>query len=136
MTMKIADYAEQTTTIAPLLAELRRVIDAREELARQDGELSKQKQDIERRLLEFHETSGLDKLTGSGMSITFSEDLRPRVDPEKWVDIWKWAVANGQTQILYKQLGAAKVKELAESGTPLPEGVTLEGYTKINTRRV
>jgi hypothetical protein len=121
--------------INDLLADLRAVADIRERLAEMDGELSKRREAIEAGLRDFHETTGLDAARGGGMSVSFSEAMRPRVDPKRWDEVFRWAVDTGNTQCLYRQTSSAKLMEtIAEGGAP--PGVTVESYVKINARRV
>lgn len=122
--------------INPLLADLRLVNDLREKLSEIDGELSKRKEKIERGLLDYHERTDLESVRGGGMSVSFSPSLRPRVDPEKWDELFSWAVATGNTQCLYKQTSTAKLLECVTGGEAVPLGVTVESYVKINARRV
>lgn len=124
------------TEVNAAMAQLRQVIDLREKIAELDRELSQRRESLERILLDFHETSGLEQLRAGGLSITFNPALRPRIDPEKWDGIYEWAVHTGNTQCLYRQVAQAKFLELIEQGSQMPEGVTVESYTKINTRRV
>lgn len=122
---------------AELLADLRSIIDQREELARQDRELSGRKAYLERKLLAYHETTGIEKITSSGMSVSFNgQAMRARYDPEKWIDIVKWAVDTNNLQIIQRSTSDAKIVDLVVHGTPLPEGLTLENYVKISCRRV
>jgi hypothetical protein len=121
--------------IEDLLADLRAVADIREKLAEMDGELSKRRERIEAGLKDFHETTGLDGARGGGMSVSFSDAMRPRIDPEQWDEFFKWAVATGNTQCLYKQTAAARLMEVIGEGAAVPPGVTVESYVKINARR-
>lgn len=130
------DAPAATGNVSGLCTELRSVIDAREKLAAEDKALSKRKADLERQLLDYHDSSGLDHIRGGGLTIAFAEDVRASVDPERWEGVQKWAVESGHGHILYRQLSNAKVAELIENGVPLPEGLTVTPYTKINVRRV
>jgi hypothetical protein len=122
--------------MSELLAGLRSVIDEREELARQDKILSERKSRIERELMQFHESTGLESCSGAGMSVTFNDDaMRAKYDPEQWPGIVKWAVESGHDYIIQRRLTDAKILDLVANGVALPEGLTLEPFVKMNIRR-
>lgn len=126
----------EKTTPTTLLAELRGVIDQREELAKQDRTLAQRKEQIERALLAYHNDTGLDSLSGAGLSVSFDGDaMRAAYDPEKWKDIVRWAVESGNDFIVQRRLTDAKVIDLVKNGVELPPGLTLENYTKLSVRR-
>ena len=124
-------------TITPLLEELRSVIDRREELATEDKGLAERKAEIERALLEYQKATGVEALKGGGMSVTFDADaMRAKYDPERWDAIIRWAVEQNQTHIIQRRMTDAKVIDLVNTGVALPDGLTLEPYVKLSTRRV
>jgi hypothetical protein len=126
-----------TAPITDTLAELRQVIDAREELARQDKELSARKQALEKQLMAFHDATGLETCAGAGLTCRFDPSaMRCRYEPERWESIVKWAVETGNVHVIQRRTSDAKVIELVENGTPLPEGLTLESYTNLSVRRL
>jgi hypothetical protein len=51
------------------------------------------------------------------------------------MDLHKWAVDTGNTHIFHRRLTDAKVIDLCNSGTALPEGLTLESFVNMNIRR-
>ena len=129
-----------TTTQEPdakeLLTALRSIIDQREQLAEQDSRLVKQKSQLEHQLLAFHELTGVDSVTGGGLSVSFDDAaMRAKYDPERWPAIVRWAIETGNDHIIQRRLTDAKVLDLIENGTALPEGLTVENYVKISTRR-
>lgn len=127
---------QPTTSVDAMLARLRTLIDANEELDRQKKELSDERQQIERDLMAFHKTTGLEKFAGSGMAVTIDpKALRATYVPDRWPDIVKWAVDSGHGYIVQRRLSDAKVVDLFDQGVPLPDGLSLEGYTKISVRR-
>jgi hypothetical protein len=120
----------------PLLTELRSIIDQREQLARQDKELSERRSAIERQLLDFHHSSGLDSLSGGGLGVGFDPTaLRAKYEPEQWNNIAQWAVATHNEHIIQRRLSDAKIVELIDSGVELPAGLSVEQYVKISIRR-
>jgi hypothetical protein len=124
------------TDIGGLLAELRSVIDQREQLAQQDRDLSRRKTEIEQQLKHWHAETGLDAVKGNGLNVSFKQSMRAKYEPEKWADIVRWAVATGHDYIIQRRLSDAKIEDLALNGTALPDGLTLEGYTDLSTRRI
>jgi hypothetical protein len=123
-------------TVNELLTELRDVIDQRERLSTQDSALSKRKSYLEHELLAVHESEGVDSVSGAGMTVSFDDAaMRVKYDPEKWAGICRWAIETGNDHIIQRRLTDAKVMDLIENGTALPEGLTVENYVKISTRR-
>lgn len=127
---------QSTTSVDAMLARLRTIIDANEELDRQKKELSDERQQIESDLMAFHKTTGLEKFSGSGVSVTFDPTaLRATYDPDHWPGILKWAVESGNGYIIQHRLSNAKVIDLFDQGVPLPEGLSLIDDLKIIVRR-
>jgi hypothetical protein len=122
--------------ITDVLAELRSVIDQREELSKQDRELSHRRTELERQLMGFHEQTGLENCAGAGLTVRFNPAaMRCRYEPERWNEILKWAVDTGNLHIIQRRTSDTKVIELVTNGVALPEGLTLETYTDISIRR-
>ncbi len=75
--------ATTTGNMQGVLAALRLVIDEREKLATADKELAKEKERLEASLLSFHDESGLDSLSGAGLSVSFDgEAMRCKYEPD------------------------------------------------------
>lgn len=129
----LADPVPVTT----LLEELRTVIDERETISTRDSVLSARKLELEHALIGYHETTGLTSVKGGGMTVSFDDDaLRAKYDPEKWQSIMQWAVQSGHDYIVQRRLTDAKVIALIKDGVELPEGLSLESFCKISTRRI
>lgn len=123
-------------TVTGLLEELRGILDEREQLASRDQELSSRKSEIERALIEYHEASGLETVKGGGLSISFDPSAtRAKYDPESWAAIVRWAVETGNEHLVQRRLTDSRVADLVANGIPLPDGLTLETYCKVSTRR-
>lgn len=124
------------TSPAEILAELKDVIDQREELARQDRELSGRRQRLEKELVDYHERTGLEQIAGAGLTVRFDPAAtRCRYDPDRWQEIVRWAVQTDNLHVIQRRLTDGKIIELVENGTPLPEGLTLESYVGLSVRR-
>lgn len=125
-----------TINATGILTELRDILDQREELARQDKELSGRKAEIERQLIDYHDRSGLEQIAGGGLTVRFDPAAtRCRYEPERWPDIVRWAVATDNVHIIQRRMTDAKILELVTNGTALPEGLTVESYTALSVRR-
>jgi hypothetical protein len=132
----VATNTMSAGSVQTTLAALRAVIDEREKLATADRELSKEKERLEASLLSFHNESGLDSLSGAGLSVSFDgEAMRAKYEPDRWAEIVKWAVSTGNDHIIQRRLTDAKVLDLIEQGVELPAGLTVENYTKLSVRR-
>jgi len=128
--------AQPKSDVTDLLAELRAVIDRREVLAGQDKSLAERKSQLEHQLLAFHEETGLEKLSGAGMSIGFDTSaMRTKYDPEKWREVLKWALDTGNDYIIQRKLTDSRVIELVKQGVALPTGLSLEPFVKMSVRR-
>lgn len=121
--------------IGTTLERLRTAIDEREVLRARDRELSDEIGQIERQLDDYSKAHGLDNFKGGGMSVSFKEAFRAKYEPEKWDGVLKWAVETGNTFIVQRRLTDAKVEELAMT-CGLPDGLGIESYRKIYTRRI
>lgn len=128
---------ETTIPVTSLLEELRGIIDERETIAARDSTLSRRKSEIEVALLSYHDATGLESVKGGGMSVSFDGDAcRAKYDPEKFNEIMAWAVATGNQHILQRRLTDARIVSLIKDGVALPDGLSVEPYTKISTRRI
>ena len=133
---------EATETIRPSdttekLVELRAILDEAEGLNARLSQISARRMEIEADLRKYHEATGTEKISAGGMSISFNpEALRAKYDPDKWSGIVRWAAETGNDFIIQRRLTDAKVVSLIESGVPLPDGLDVETYLKINIRRV
>ena len=122
-------------TIGDLLLELRDIANEREEIATRDKELGAQRETVERELLRRAEREGVPGFKSPAGSISFGEDIRAKYEPEKWDDIVKWAAATGNQHIVQRRMTDARVLALVLEGVVLPDGLTLEPYTKVSFRR-
>ena len=121
--------------ITELLTELRSIRDEREQLASRDKALSDRESYIKDRLMDYHVSTGLDSVSGGGLTISYKEKLRAGYDPEKWTDIMRWAVNTGHEYLIQRRLTDSRVADLATSGVELPEGLRIETFTDISVRR-
>lgn len=119
-----------------LLVELREIKDQKDALNGQLSALHEREEAINKQLLGVHEASGLESLSGGGLSVHFDPHaMRAKYEPEQWAGIVAWAVATGRDYIVQRRLSDGKILDLVKEGVELPEGLTLEGYTKISVRR-
>jgi hypothetical protein len=133
----IARVLERSTvSVGDVLENLRAVIDLRERLAALDRDLSARKQTLELALIQHHESSGVDSLSGGGVSVSFDDHaMRARYDPDRWEDIVRWAVATNNLHCIQRRLTDSRIEDLIAEGVALPDGLTLETYTRIAVRR-
>ena len=121
--------------VEDLLIEYRKVIDEKEILAQQEKILNQRKHDLEFHLMAFAKSQGLESFEDDSIRVHISEALRIRYEPELWSEIVKWAVDSGNDYIIQRRLNDTKILELIENGTPIPEGLAVDPYTKISHRR-
>jgi phage shock protein A len=133
-------FQETTTVAAPNVGEtLTRLRAVRDEMEGLNSELSKlesEKSQLEAALMHAHEEQGVDSFKGGGLTVSFAQAFRAKYEPEKWTSIVKWAVETGNEHLIQRRLTDTKVVELVDGGIALPDGLNLEGYTKISVRRV
>lgn len=89
---------------------------------------------LESKVRHFSKTTGLKNFSGSGLSITISDKMRPRYDPDHWKGIVRWAVDTNNDHIIQRRITGAKLEELVDNGVALPEGLTLESYEDLSVR--
>ncbi len=70
-----------------------------------------------------------------GLSVSVSQKYNAVYDPEKWAAVMKWATDNDYTHIVQRRLSAAPVRELELAGVALPDGLKVEPYLDLGTRR-
>ncbi len=126
----------ELSNVGSVLQNLRALIDLREKVAELDTALSKRKTELEGKLLDIQKSSGLSSFADFGVSVTFDTGaFRAKYDPEKFNDVMKWAVETGNEFIIQRRLTDAKILGLIDEGVSLPEGLSVESYTKISVRR-
>ena len=104
--------------------------------------LKKVKGDLE--ILNFHILKKLkeeDQTKGKygDFTVSISSQIQPKPDPEKWEEIYQWAVNNGRTDMLMKRINAAPFREALESeDIENPPSDLIGTYTKetINLRQL
>ena len=72
-------------------------------------------------------------------TVSISSQIQPQPDPEKWEEIYQWAVNNGRTDMLMKRVNAAPFREALESeDIDNPPSDLIGTYTKetINLRQL
>lgn len=121
--------------ITQILEQLRAVKDEKDTVNARLSELAATEADIERQLREFHETSGLDSVSGGGLTVSFKPQLRAAYDPDKWTSIVRWAVDTGHEYLIQRRLTDTKVAELAMSDVGLPDGLRVESHLAVSVRR-
>ena len=83
-----------------------------------DAQLKEVKGDLE--ILNFHILKRLkeeDQTKGKygDFTVSNSSQIQPQPDPDKWEEIYQWAVDNGRTDMLMKRVNAAPFREALES---------------------
>lgn len=130
-----APAAETPTIIGDLLTQLRAIRDEKESRAEYDKKLQGREMAIRAQLFQYHADSGLAFIANDLISVSFSQKLTCRVDPEKWESFFKWAVESGNHHVLYHQASDAKLLELSNGGVAMPEGVSFSAYTDWKVTR-
>lgn len=129
----------EAATSADLLRELRAVRDQRDELNSQLSALSGREIDLTNRLRDRMKSDGLGKdgakLSGEGITVTWREKWRASCAPDKWEEVMRWALATGHGYIFQRRLTDANVMSIVDSGVSLPDGLSVEAYATLDTRR-
>ena len=107
-----------------------------------DAQLKEVKSDLE--ILNFHILKKLkeeDQTNGKygDFTVSISSQIQPKPDPEKWEEIYQWAVNNGRTDMLMKRINAAPFREALESeDIENPPSDLIGTYTRetINLRQL
>ena len=90
---------------------------------------------ILKRLKEEDQTKG----KYGDFTVSISSQIQPQPDPDKWEEIYQWAVDNGRTDMLMKRGNAAPFREALESeDIENPPSDLIGTYTKetINLRQL
>jgi hypothetical protein len=133
----VKEIAEQDQgEVGAVLAKLKTVRDLRSRLSDADALLGTVNQGLEKKLLDYHESSGLESLSGGGLSVSFDDSaMRAKYEPDKWPQLLAWAAQTGNEHIIQRRLTDSRVLDLVKSGVALPEGLGLESYVKISIRK-
>ena len=107
-----------------------------------DAQLKEVKGDLE--ILNFHILKRLkeeDQTKGKygDFTVSISSQIQPQPDPDKWEEIYQWAVDNGRTDMLMKRVNAAPFREALESeDIENPPSDLIGTYTRetINLRQL
>lgn len=140
-TMTIEQEIDEALSVMPdgindVLANFRLCRDLADKVSNLDKMLSQRRDQLEGRLLAYHKDTGLQSLSGAGLTVSFDPAaFRAKYDPAKWSDVVKWAVETGNDFIVQRRLSDAKVVELFDGGVALPDGLSLENYVKVSIRR-
>ncbi len=73
------------------------------------------------------------------IAVSVSSQIQPQPNPEKWEEIYQWAVDNGRTDMLMKKVNGAPFREALESNDiESPPSDLISTYTKetINLRQL
>lgn len=70
-----------------------------------------------------------------GLSISVQQKFNAAYDPDKWGSIVKWAAENDYAHIVQRRISAAPLRELEIAGVALPDGLRVEPYLDMSTRR-
>lgn len=132
-----ANQTMRVPSVRMIMEALRQIKDDKERLAAEEKRLNEAEARIMAELLDYHAQSGVDSLKGGGVTVSFDDEaMRAKYDPEKWANIVKWAAETGNDHIVQRRLTDSRVVELVANGVALPDGLTLETYTKVSVRRV
>lgn len=125
----------QINSAGATLSELRSIMDQIEELNKQLKPLTDRKGELHAALIKMAQDLGTDRFGNDDLSVTINDKSVARIDPEQWEKVFKWAVETSNTQILYRQVSAGRIEELALDGVVLPDGLALETIATVNARR-
>lgn len=76
-----------------------------------------------------------DRADGAGLSVFIRQRWCPKWDPEKWPEIVKGFVDLGRTDIIQKGVSIAPLMGLVDDGIPLPGGLSVEAFKRLEVRR-
>jgi hypothetical protein len=127
------DYT--TLPLGALLGEYGRVLSLLDVLSDLDRRLSELRSAQKDEFIRRAEIEGVEKFSGAGLTVTVKNKTVVRYDPEKWDLILKSLVENGYGYCVHRQLSAAKVQELMDSGVRLPDGLSLDSSIKEVSHR-
>lgn len=121
----------------PLLRDLKAIREKRAELDRARKDMWPQHEAIVAKLVELHQQTGNDKISIKGvLSVGFDDGaMRAKYDPEKWPSIVKWAGETGNEHVIQRRITDAKILDLVKNGVALPDGLSLEAFTKVSIRK-
>lgn len=70
-----------------------------------------------------------------GITVNVVQKWRAKYDPALWPKLVAWAGAHDMAHCVQRRLNDKAIMELVDSGTPLPEGLTVEAFLDMTFRR-
>ena len=107
--------------------------DAQDEAAKTAQEHGKYCKDLEHEIQRRMEKDGLETIRTERLMLSLKEELTPTVTD--WPGVLAWIAASGKWELVRKQLNGAPFREMVEQGTPLPKGLEVGSFAKMNRRR-
>lgn len=130
---------QTTIDFGVLLASLREIRDQKDAINAQLKKLNEREAEAERAILDAMTAAGL---TAPGQAVkaacgsaTRHVKWRAAYDPERWPQVVEWCCNQGRTDLIQRRLTDAKIMELVDSGTTLPEGMTVQPFEELYFRR-
>ena len=129
----------ENTTMNDLLGRYLELLDEKEELDALVNGIKSSLADIEGAIqnkLEAEDQMKAGTKVGiEGLTVRVREKRKARYDPDRWMEIVKWATDNGKEFLVQRRLNDNVVMELVDQGVPLPTGLSVRCDTGLSFRR-
>lgn len=122
-------------TIGELLAMKYNLHERKDELSADLSAVNKSIADVDEALMKQLRDSGQTKASDDRVTVSITDKMRAKYDPEKWPAIMESLVKAGYGHVVQRRLTDAKVIEMIENGVELPDGLTVESYPDLSFRR-
>ena len=123
-------------TIGDLLRCLRVAQDEKDEINAAMKKISARIEEAETLLTVALRDSGQTKAADEQISVSLGKKWRAKYDPEKWESIIGALIGSGYGHVVQRRLTDTKVEEMFNNGVPLPDGLSLEAFDNLSTRRL
>lgn len=135
----MTDTETTTPSLSDLIGLYRKGLDEMDRINAERSAQQKRNDELEWQVRQAMTAAGLvnkgDKMTACGLTVFIQEKIRDKYDPARWPSIVEWAVRTGNIHIIQRRLTATKISELIDAGVEMPEGLGVEFYHDLGTRR-
>ena len=125
------DYSR--LSLGELADQYRSEWDAQDELNKQAKAHGDTMREIEAVILGRMADESLEDVKTDVITLSRREELAPKVTD--WESVQGWMARNGRWEFMRKQLNTGPFKEMVEAGEPMPDGLEISTFVKLNRRR-
>ncbi len=110
------------------------VLSSLDKVRSEEKKLNGRKAELAAEVLRRCDSEGIDKLNGTGITLSVREKPVVKVDGD-WNEILKELVASDHGFLVQRRVTAGKLQEEMDAGLRMPEGLSVEMVREVSHRR-